>query len=142
MSQTNKWNGFSRPVGNQGKNLPGQPRPGYSREASGIGEVVSEYITRSVIPRQSDFSAIAGAWEELVPADVRSHCAFRDFSEGQLVVMVDSPAYLYEMQLRRDELLQEIQRRLRSVRREITEGMDTAQITRRPSIRRLKFTAG
>jgi hypothetical protein len=139
MNQMNKRDGFNQPGRSRnGRDILGQPR-----EASLIGEVVTEYITRNVGPRQSYFSAVAGVWEELIPAELQAHCSLKDFSRGRLVVKVDSPVYLYELQLRRKELLREIRRRLRGAERRWVGGeTDIAQAGREQPIRGLKFTAG
>ena len=111
---------------------------GQTPEASKLGEVISEYITQRVGPKQSYFSAIAEVWGELIPTKLREHCVLADFSKGQLKVTVDSPAYLYELQLRRSELLRELQRLMRGSRSTQTgDKTDAVQ-----PIRQLKFTIG
>ncbi len=101
---------------------------GRSREAKKLGEVVSEYITQRIGPRQLCFSIVAEAWDDVVPNELRAHCILTDLSEGRLKVAVDSPVYLYELQLCRDELLKEIQRRVRGKTKVIQP------------VRQLKFT--
>jgi hypothetical protein len=109
-----------------------------SREVSKLGDVVSDYISKQVGPRQSYFSALAEIWDELMPAGMQGHCALSDFSGGQLRVVVDSPVYLYELRLCQNELLRELQRRLRAVKRSGAGGMvDIAQ-----PVRQLKFVVG
>jgi hypothetical protein len=105
---------------------------------SKLGEVVSDYITQHIEPRQSYFTAIAEIWNELLPVGLRAHCALKDFSGGRLYVTVDSPVYMYELQLMSDELLREIRRRLRGIR---FSGVGRAEDEIKP-IRQLKFIPG
>jgi hypothetical protein len=107
-------------------------------EASKLGEIVTEYITRRVGPRQSYFSTLAGVWDELMPTDMKGHCELTDFSGGRLRIVVDSPVYLYELQLCHNELLRELQRRMRGFKSsELGGKTDIIQ-----PIRRLKFVVG
>ncbi len=110
-------------------------RPG---KESKLGEVVSEYITQHVKPRQTYFSEIAGIWNELLPADLRTHCVLKDFTEGRLYVSVDSSAYMYELKLMSSDLLREIRQRLRG-----TQGSRVGQAAEEiKPIRQLKFIPG
>ena len=76
-----------------------------------LGDVVQQFVTRWVSPRQERFGAVAELWSQLLPAELCRHCEIVDISGGQLEVQVDSPAYKYELQLCSSELLEELQRR-------------------------------
>jgi hypothetical protein len=69
-----------------------------------------------ISPQQARFSDIAEAWGRLLPAGLCGHCEIVDISGGQLAVQVDSPAYMYELQLCSSELLEELQRQCPRVR--------------------------
>jgi len=127
-------NSISRPGGTRG----GRGVVRRSLEVCKLGEVVSDYLMQQVGPRQTYFSDVVGVWGELIPAGLQEHCRLADLSDGQLKVTVDSPVYLYELQLRRDELLRQLRRRVRKVKsRKIGGEADAVQ-----PIKQLKFTVG
>ncbi len=66
-------------------------------------------MAEQISPRQTKFSEVAEVWSQLLPAELRRHCEIADISGGQLVVQVDSPSYVYELQLCSSELLEELQ---------------------------------
>lgn len=74
-----------------------------------LGDVVQQFVTKWVSPRQARFGAVAELWSQLLPAELCRHCEIVDISGGQLKVRVDSPAYKYELQLCSSELLEELQ---------------------------------
>lgn len=74
-----------------------------------VGDVVQTFVTKWVSPRQARFGAVVEVWSRLLPVELYRHCEIVDISGGQLKVKVDSPAYKYELQLCRAELLKELQ---------------------------------
>jgi len=84
--------------------------------AARLGEVVKQLMESQVSPRQAMFGTIAKVWGELLPAELRRHCEVTDISGGRLKVLVDSPSYMYELQLCSSELLEELQRRCSAAR--------------------------
>jgi len=98
------------------------------RKAGGavrLGEVVQRVMVEQIAPMQSRFGGLAQAWGETVPGEVGRHCEIVEVAGGQLNVRVDAPAYAYEMQLCRTELVEELQRRCPEAR-----------------IKRIKFVVG
>jgi predicted nucleic acid-binding Zn ribbon protein len=77
----------------------------------GLGDVLSELMESRVSPQQIRFGLIAEAWSQLLPAELYQHCKIVDVSSGRLKVLVDSPSYMYELQLLSYELLKELARR-------------------------------
>ena len=75
-----------------------------------LGQVVQQLMTEQISPRQARFSQVAAVWSQLLPAELCRHCEIVDISGGQLEVQVDSPSYVYELQLCSSELLEELQR--------------------------------
>jgi len=75
-----------------------------------LGQVVQQLIDERISPRQARFSQVAAVWSQLLPAELCRHCEIVDISGGQLKVQVDSPSYMYELQLCSSELLEELQR--------------------------------
>jgi len=88
------------------RNNSGFVRAGKRRQAVRLGEAVTELMERSVTPGYRRFVLLQQAWVELVPAAIAEHTRLADYSGGLLTVSVDSPAYMYELQLCRAELLQ------------------------------------
>ena len=78
--------------------------------ATGIGQIVQQYLDGQVSPRQAVFSEVAEAWSLMLPEELARRCEIVDISGGLLKVKVDSPSYMYELQLGSPELLAEMQR--------------------------------
>ena len=80
-----------------------------SYKAANLGQVARQLMDKRISPQQARFSQIAEAWNHLLPAELCGHCEIIDISGGQLKVQVDSPSYVYELQLCSSELLNELQ---------------------------------
>ena len=76
--------------------------------AAGLGQVAQQLLDRQISPRQAVFSEVAETWSEMLPAELGRHCEIVDISAGLLKVQVDSPSYMYELQLCSSELLDEL----------------------------------
>jgi predicted nucleic acid-binding Zn ribbon protein len=74
-----------------------------------LGQVAQQLMTERISPRQARFGPVAELWGRLLPDELARHCEIVDISGGQLKVQVDSPAYMYELQLCSSELLKELQ---------------------------------
>jgi len=86
-------------------------RRGGRREAAvSLGEVVRQLMAEQISPRQARLCEVAEVWDRLLPGSLHEHCEIVDISRGLLKVEVDSPSYLYELQLCSEELLEELQR--------------------------------
>lgn len=86
---------------------PGARKP---RGAIRLDQVVRELVDEQIFPKQARFSQVAEVWSQLLPAQLAGHCEIVELSGGQLDVQVDSPSYMYELQLCSSELLKELQR--------------------------------
>lgn len=86
------------------------PTPGIADTPVKLGDVVREVLQNQISPRQGRFSAVLEVWQQLVPVEFACHCKIVDLTAGTLKVMVDSPSYMYELQLCRSALLSELQR--------------------------------
>lgn len=62
-----------------------------------LGDEMVAFFKQSVARRQTKFGKIAECWGQLVPQTLLDHCALESFSKGQLGVIVDSAAHLYEL---------------------------------------------
>ena len=75
-----------------------------------LGETLQTVMTEQIRPLQAKFGELADAWSEVVPKELYEHCKIVDATNGELKVCVDSPPYMYELQLCSSELLKELQR--------------------------------
>lgn len=78
--------------------------------AAAVGQVAQQLLDGQISPRQAIYSKVAEAWSRMLPAELGRHCEIVDISAGQLSVSVDSPSYMYELQLCGSELLDELRR--------------------------------
>ncbi|UCG47660.1 MAG: DUF721 domain-containing protein [Phycisphaerales bacterium] len=83
---------------------------GRYKAAVSLGQVVSQLMAEQISPRQARLCEVADLWGRLLPSSLHEHCRIVDISRGLLKVEVDSPSYLYELQLCSEELLEELQR--------------------------------
>ena len=74
-----------------------------------LGEVAERLMAEQISPRQEKFSSVAEVWNLMLPAELAQHCEIVGVSGGQLKVQVDSPSYMYELQLCSSQLLEELQ---------------------------------
>ena len=75
-----------------------------------LGDTLRELMEHQISPRQARLGPIFELWSQLLPTELARHCKLSDVSGGQLKVLVDSPAHLYELKLCSSELLEELQR--------------------------------
>ena len=75
-----------------------------------LGAVAEELMDRQISPRVAKFGGMAELWGQLLPAELRRHCRLEGVNAGCLSVLVDSPSYMYELQLCSRELLGQLQR--------------------------------
>jgi hypothetical protein len=84
--------------------------------AVSLGQVAKQLLTERISPKQAKFSQVDEVWRDLLPAELLRHCEIVGISGGQLDVQVDSPSYVYELQLCSSELLSELQQKCPRVR--------------------------
>ncbi len=84
-------------------------RKPYLDRAVRLGDVTRELMENRISPQQARFGPISELWSQLLPDELRKHCKIAGIAGGRLNVLVDSPAYRYEMQLCSSELLSELQ---------------------------------
>ena len=78
------------------------------REATRLGEVLRELMDNQVSQRQADFASVAKLCSQVLPVGLSEHCETAGISGGQLKLQVDSPVYMYELQLASSGLLKEL----------------------------------
>ena len=74
-----------------------------------LGELVQRIMERSVKPRQKRISPVVEAWLSIVPPGLAPHCRVKGVVRSELRIGVDSPVYLYELQLCAQDLLEALQ---------------------------------
>lgn len=93
----------------QGKNIIYRSEP--VREAPvRLGDMIRELMDHRISPQQVKFESIVQLWSELLPDELRQHCRITDISAGRLKVLVDSPSYMYDLQLHSSEILTQLRR--------------------------------
>jgi len=73
-----------------------------------LGDVVQQLIDNHISPTCDKFGAVAEVWSQLLPPELAQHCQVGGISAGLLRVRVDSPAYMYELQLCSHELVEQL----------------------------------
>jgi len=73
-----------------------------------LGDVLSGLVENRISPRQAIYGLVTEAWSQLLPVELFQHCKIVNVAGGRLEVSVDSPSYLYEMQLLSCELIKEL----------------------------------
>ncbi len=80
------------------------------QEAVRLGDVVKELMDNQISQRQADFRSVEDFLSSALPAELSQHCKIAGISGGKLLVQVDSPSYMYELQLVSCALLKELRR--------------------------------
>jgi len=99
----------------QGRNIRWRAKPVLQTPAK-LGDMIRELMDHRISPQQVKFESIVQLWSESLPDELRQHCRITDISAGRLKVLVDSPSYMYELQLCSSEILAELRRRCPQVR--------------------------
>ena len=79
--------------------------------AVSVREMVTELTENTILPQHVQFRCVANLWKQVLPAELFEHCRIAGISGGRLKVVVDSPSYMYELQLCSSKILAELQRR-------------------------------
>jgi hypothetical protein len=79
-------------------------------ESPRLGEIAGKIIENRLLPQYTRFGGLIELWGQLLPRELSEHSRLEDIGGGCLKVAVDSPSYLYELQLCGPELLEEVQK--------------------------------
>ena len=71
--------------------------------------MVSGFVERLSLPSLR-YDAVAEAWQELLPSNLRAHCRLAGLRDGCLTVVADDPTYVCEVRLCKPVLLDELRR--------------------------------
>jgi len=77
-----------------------------------LGDLVDTLMERSIKPGQKRLSPVFEAWLAIVPPGIVPHCRVKGVVKAELRIGVDSPVYLYELQLCSQDLLKALQERV------------------------------
>ena len=80
-----------------------------SVEPCRIGEVVAGFVA-ALEPMPARCDSVTEALAGLLPPPMRGHCRLGEISGGSIKIVVDSASYMYELQLCKAELLEELRR--------------------------------
>lgn len=84
--------------------------PGDREGARSIGEVLKGLLRRKKFHEKGKYGALVDAWAQLVGDAIASRTRIRSFKGGELVIEVDSPVLLHELNsFRREQLLEGLQ---------------------------------
>jgi hypothetical protein len=78
-------------------------------EPSKIGDMVGNLVDR-LQPVHARCDSVAEALGTLLPPTMQDHCSLGGVSGGCLTLIVSGASYMYELQLCKADLLQELQR--------------------------------
>lgn len=73
-----------------------------------LGQTLNQLMQGRISPQQARFEPLSQTWQYLLPVQLQRHCKIADISGGQLKVVVDSSAYLYELKLCGSQLLEQL----------------------------------
>jgi hypothetical protein len=69
------------------------------RQPKPLGNLLENFLQRSVLPRQKNMSQLDRAWRELLPPELAQHSCLASLRGGKLRVLVDEAASMFELQL-------------------------------------------
>ena len=79
-------------------------------------------IIKSVIGRLSECqkaspSEIQQVWDSLISEQEKKHAKIHDYHNGLLIIFVDSPAWLYQFNLKKEKLFNSIQNKISDLKK-------------------------
>ena len=74
------------------------------RQAVPIKDVLSAVISKMSGEKKAKIDYIKQAWAEVVDKNIYSHTRLAGFKTKRLIINVDSSAWMYELNLHKDEL--------------------------------------
>lgn len=77
-------------------------------EAIKISESLDKIMQEQILPLRKRYEMITQLLDKLLPAYISRHCKIVQVSDGYLKIETDSPSYMYELQLRSSDILEQI----------------------------------
>lgn len=79
------------------------------RQARPLNEILRKFLNRKFLSRQRNLFKLGQAWRELLPPGLVRHSCLESLHGGNLRVLVDDAASMYELQLLdQEELLEQL----------------------------------
>ena len=75
-----------------------------------LSGLLEKYLDRKVKPQQRKSSPIVEAWLRVVPEGMSHECRIDKVERGVLTIKVNNPAYVYQFQMLKKELISEMQK--------------------------------
>lgn len=82
------------------------------QNAKSLGELVDKMMERSIKPNQKRANPVLEAWLSIVPPGFAPYCRIKGVVSSELRIGVNSPVYLYELQLCSQDLLKALQEKV------------------------------
>lgn len=70
-----------------------------------LGDVLAVLMDSKITPQQERSCSVYEIWQQLLPSELSKHCRIDSISNGRLKVLVDSPSYMYQLQLCKSDIL-------------------------------------
>ena len=74
-----------------------------------LSEALKEFIEpgpMGIGQRYETQDKISRLWTQILPSELAQHCRITDFSQGLLTVEADSPSFLYELRISKQQLVE------------------------------------
>lgn len=85
-----------------------QQRSRTKKPARTLAQSLDAFLRRRVYPRQRKLGRLAQAWQHLLPETLQEHTCLDSLNRGRLKVLVDDAASLYELNLMKHQLLDQL----------------------------------
>jgi len=80
----------------------------HNRGTVKLCDVLREFVDKQVFNRQGYMEAIAQVCSQVLPGDIFEHCRIDGIVGKRLKILVDSPAYIYQLQIHSSQVLNEL----------------------------------
>lgn len=81
-----------------------------------IKDIIPQVIQELTLRKPDDQNKIQRIWQNIVDAQMARHSVLLDFSDGILTVAVDSPSWLYQMNLNKKKILGQLQEEIPDIK--------------------------
>ncbi len=87
-----------------------------TKSTTRLDTIVEGLIKKRITRQQKKSGPVVELWQELLPEKLQQHCKLESMKGGILHVEVDTPSYVYQMQLLKQELLLQLQQQCPAAR--------------------------
>ena len=82
-----------------------------------IKDIIKTVVGKISSQRASGQKDIVSVWENILKKKERTHAKISGLKEGQLMVNIDSSAWLYQFNIKKKKILEEIQKEIPEVQK-------------------------